>query len=395
MYNLRQDIYTKQNAEDTARSLVADNLRRIKYKNLNTTITFPTSATTFNGKPFSMDISTSIDMPIYLLDKLLGLPNTKTISSVAKVKIRPVLLVLVLDVSSSMGIRSWPYNNTRLHDLRIAANSFISKFADGIDIVSVVTFNHDVTSSMIYPISLLDKNQVINFINSTTPAGGTNIQNALREANIQISNGVSSGLIPSNAIRNMILFTDGYPTSAKDSSELVLPNNSTYNPVSCNAKPSNSNFSDPTNEALYLRSIMYSDIARDILKTNVYSIGFGINEGYQRATSMPNIFLDPYQDITLMDDRVKSNFLARLANKKYALYDFDDDGNKHNDDINRNCIPDINETRNIPDFNDTCVPLFDQIQNSPIGEYYETISGSEIDVFFSNIASKIFARLAQ
>ena len=149
----------------------------------------------------SVSVTAYVDAPLYFL-RWLGTNNT-TVSATATAVRRDVNVAIVMDRSGSLA------NSGSCNPLRAAAISFVNKFANGRDNLTLVTF---ATSSM-PDFAIANNFQTANpsvptILNSLTCTGGTNTAQGLWQGYQQLVN-----LNQPNALNVVLLFTDGYPNT--------------------------------------------------------------------------------------------------------------------------------------------------------------------------------------
>ena len=149
----------------------------------------------------SVSVTAFVNAPLYFL-RWLGSTNT-TVSATATAVRRDVNVAFVMDRSGSLA------NSGSCTPLKAAAVSFVNKFANGRDNVSLVTF---ATSSIPdFPINndfQTASPSVPTILNSITCTGGTNTAQGLWQGYQQLVS-----LNQPNALNVVLLFTDGYPNT--------------------------------------------------------------------------------------------------------------------------------------------------------------------------------------
>lgn len=148
----------------------------------------------------SVTVSARVDAPTYFM-RLAGIPSVP-VSALGKASRRDVNLMMILDRSGSM------QNAGACEPMKSAAQSFVSRFAEGRDRLGMVTYSS--SWHYAYPLTKNFKTQsptlhsVIGTINCT---GGTSTAMAISEAYSRLRAVDEPG-----ALNIIMLFTDGIPT---------------------------------------------------------------------------------------------------------------------------------------------------------------------------------------
>ena len=401
--------------KETARRIYVDNLLKVQKLLPGTFDDTPdlTAALIPNSNPprvNELTIEGTAHPEMFVLDSLYGFAQLLQVKGTSTARLRPAAVTLVLDCSYSMTSPTAPDTVSKFVRMKEATTNFVNRFADGYDWFSVVTFSTDTQVSR--PMGLLNRNAVDQFINNipwpsfNNNGGMTNITSPMRAGRHQFDN----PQIPSDAVRILVLLSDGAPTRSPSVQDQQLPENANaLAPCQPNSFDPSDQFGlgeHPGNPALMLNAIVEADRARAAGVT-VFAIGLGNNaEGFLSPdTNAP----DPFQGWLITDNewssdmggydsdpRLRSTFMARLANSAKIELDLDHDGEPDSDlDINGDGVPDQGQPRNVPDFDQGCVPNFDDIMQLPQGQYYETPSSTQLGVFFQDIIGRIMVILTQ
>jgi pilin isopeptide linkage protein len=148
-------------------------------------------------------------------DFLTGLTALSSTSNLSSTQTQPLDIVLVLDVSRSMGQNNMG-DVTRMAALQSAVNSFIDKIADQNGKITDDAKQHQValvkfsdSSQVVKGLGVCTVNTKKSFedaVNALTPDGTTNSQ-----AGLELASGISSNR--TDAKKVVIFFTDGLPTA--------------------------------------------------------------------------------------------------------------------------------------------------------------------------------------
>jgi len=161
-----------------------------------------TQQTDSNGNPtgiLSIAVNASVPAPTYFM-QIFGI-NTVTVSSSGTATRRGTVMILVLDISTSMNTPTVP---TACAAMKAAAQSFITNFSP-FDTIGAVTFN--ATASLLYAPSTNFGNGTLNTdLGNITCGSSTNTTSALYLAYEAIKY-VGLPL----AYNSIVLFTDGSP----------------------------------------------------------------------------------------------------------------------------------------------------------------------------------------
>lgn len=131
----------------------------------------------------------------------------------------PLDMSLVLDISYSLEM------NRAFDDLQSASVEFVDYFDDSIDQLGLVTYTTWATSR-IAPAKHF-KNRVQGTIRSLAAISDTNIEEGLRLGKLQLD----TAPLRENAIRVVVLFTDGRPTAFADDFEMQSGTPARYNGI--------------------------------------------------------------------------------------------------------------------------------------------------------------------
>lgn len=217
---------------------VAQTVFTVNYKSLpglgvtsGAVVNFSTDAN--NNK--LVTVTATAALPTYFLGVLGSNYKTLSITESATAMRNPMIMALVLDISSSMG------SNGGEAALAPAVKNFIADFDpdnnDTVDYASVVTFgtSSHVNLAMTQPL----KTPVDNAVSSISwPTNFTNSQAGLLAGQTQIAN--QFALVPAgqNVLKVLVFFTDGWPNVIQD---CLLCSGSTRTSAGCPAGSNKTN----------------------------------------------------------------------------------------------------------------------------------------------------------
>jgi len=193
------DAAQRANAEATADSYFSANFPSgsLRTTNLQVTSTATTDATHIR----SVTTTASLSVPLIFL-RMFHV-NTQSIQVTSKATRRDVNLMIIMDRSGSLSASG------ACTPLKAAAVNFVDKFADGRDVLGLITFGTssrvDFAPAMTFKASL---EAILNNVNCT---GGTNSAQALWQGYQQLV-----ALNQSGALNAIVFFTDGRPTAINE-----------------------------------------------------------------------------------------------------------------------------------------------------------------------------------
>lgn len=369
----------------------------VNYNMLEMGFTTSTAVAQYSLSPNNdaalLKVTGTVNTNTFILGMIL--PSSVLIRAEAETKRPPIILSLVLDLSGSMN------SGNKLSDLKTAAKSLVGELSEQIDRISLISFSTN--AKVVNPMNPVDKTALYSAIDSLNAVGGTNISDGIVTGKNQIA---SSGAAIPDAVKAMILVTDGDPTSFR--ARFLSPKNTSTFPVtvngyrdyyltflpdlraawtkapnattapSCSTSYSASSIKNCLNNYKYLDSsdrqrgtsitdltstnpafqrenydlsIVEADAARD-LNIRIYTVGIG---------NLAPASNDPYQNI--MDQtNIKSYFLRRIANDPVGAAD--------------------------PPF-----PGLPYPNTRPAGKYLQTPDSSQLKGLFAQILQRIKVRL--
>jgi hypothetical protein len=301
----------------------------------------------------------------------------------------PLLAVtLVLDMSHSMNQNPTSPTNSTLRSVTVkkAAQDFIDYLRVGQDYYSFVRFSNGASVSNQMAL-LTDINEKKKRINLAPVAGLTNYEDAFTKALSQNDPLDGGSIIPQGAEKIVLFVSDGAPSTNKGFSKDNPINSPRFS--SCTAEPYTSKKIDHIQEYLSLRAISAADALRAVGGATIHTISIGTNIGYGQYLLQPNIYQDPYQGTLskpeIADtDPIRSNLLARIANDYHFQYDFNDNGEIDDDDLDLDGVRDDEDDRNVPDFNETCVKTFEEVGSQKVGSHQETDDAEKLTQLLAN-----------
>lgn len=221
--NLANDLQQAQtNATTTADQFFAANFPTGYFNTIGTPTVTPSlsQATDSNGNPngiLNFQVSASVSAPTYFMN-IFNI-HTVTVASTGTASRRGLVLMLVLDISSSMNTATSP---TACAEMVTAAQNFLTLLSP-YDYVGLVTFNLTATLN---DAPTTNRTQVSTDIGNITCGSNTNTISALELGYEQIKN---MGL--PLALNEIILFTDGSPNGVTASFPVRASLDSRYGPA--------------------------------------------------------------------------------------------------------------------------------------------------------------------
>jgi len=171
----------------------------------NVNLATPTIDSTTTPNYRTVTTSATLSAPLYFL-RILG-SNTTTIAASSQAGRRDVVMMLVLDRSSSM---NYVFQGTTACAIMVTdATQFLNYFAPGRDMVGLVVFGSSVYTyapTATFTTADANGNTVASLINQITCQGNTNTDEAMYQAYNQIT--VTNSNTRANVI---VLMTDGRP----------------------------------------------------------------------------------------------------------------------------------------------------------------------------------------
>jgi len=156
----------------------------------------------------AQDVPTRCHRPALSITKQIdpAIPDTGGVVTITFIitglGLKRVDVVLVQDVSGSMGERDTPSGQSRLEFAKAAAITFVSELSHT-DRVAVVAYND--TAWLVQPL-ISDTNVVTRAINGLTASGWTNIGDGIRSAYEEL---ITSTRYHSRTVKAMVLLSDG------------------------------------------------------------------------------------------------------------------------------------------------------------------------------------------
>ena len=187
----------QENAKKAAKATANYNLRQMGF-DMSESIVTPTWIT--EGLTSRLNIRGQTTIKTFFMN-LVGITSA-TIDSTAKAQRDPAYISLVMDTSGSM--------TSDLPALKNAAKNFLTMFQEGIDHIAIVSFGTNVTvDSPMAALGASDHslNDLEAIVDGFTAYGNTDLPEAIARGRIEIENANA----PSNAVKAIVLFTDGAP----------------------------------------------------------------------------------------------------------------------------------------------------------------------------------------
>jgi Flp pilus assembly protein TadG len=147
----------------------------------------------------TVSVNASVNAPLYFMRVLPGMPGTMTINVSGSSQRRGLVMMLVLDVSSSMGTRG---TGSSCDAMVTAAESFVNSFSPT-DYIGLITFNLTATLN---DAPTTNHAQVYADIDAISCGSNTNTITAMEMAYGQIK-----AMNQPLALNTIVLFTDGSP----------------------------------------------------------------------------------------------------------------------------------------------------------------------------------------
>ncbi|MBI4358036.1 MAG: VWA domain-containing protein [Candidatus Omnitrophica bacterium] len=186
--------------EDIAREMALYNLREMGIDNANISADFPLVEL---GKSRTLTLNGSITSATLFMRLIPGAGLGTVVTSASSAGTRnPAIISLVLDISGSM--------KDEIIQLQGAAIEFVRSFQEGVDNMALISFADKAFLEI--PMAAVDKQNLNGAISTLTADGYTGTAEAITLGRRQIE---TIGEDNPEAVRAILLFTDGAPTSVR------------------------------------------------------------------------------------------------------------------------------------------------------------------------------------